>query len=239
MEDGVYSLEQRKRAVELYIKYGLKATAAIRELGYPSRAQLVSWHREWQENGGRLTDRSLEQYTLGQKRAAVRHYLTHGRCNAFTRRELGYPKCTAKLAEWIDEYAPGERRATQPRVFDASEKAAAVKALVSRASSAQEVADEVMSAEANQLCEATGNSRNGYRERMLVTYVSALALRVPKLLSGTFFLEDVLECCQRVDWAVLANVAETCATGVSTRKVQRAAAAMGIERISKDQAGAC
>lgn len=124
-------------------------------------------------------------------------------------------------------------------MFDASEKAAAVKALVSRASSAQEVADEVMSAEANQLCEATGNSRNGYRERMLVTYVSALALRVPKLLSGTFFLEDVLECCQRVDWAVLANVAETCATGVSTRKVQRAAAAMGIERISKDQAGAC
>jgi putative transposase len=107
LEDGVYSLEQRKRAVELYIKYGLKATATIRELGYPSRAQLVSWHREWQENGGRLTDRSLEHYTLEQKRAAVRHYLTHGRCNAFTRRELGYPKCTAKLAEWIDEYAPG------------------------------------------------------------------------------------------------------------------------------------
>lgn len=139
----MYSLEQRKRAVELYIKYGLKATATIRELGYPSRAQLVSWHREWQENGGRLTDRSLEHYTLEQKRAAVRHYLTHGRCNAFTRRELGYPKCTAKLAEWIDEYAPGERRATQPRVFDASEKAAAVKALASRSSSAQEVADLV------------------------------------------------------------------------------------------------
>ena len=59
----MYSLEQRKRAVELYIKYGLKATATIRELGYPSRAQLVSWHREWQENGGRLTDRSLEHYT--------------------------------------------------------------------------------------------------------------------------------------------------------------------------------
>ena len=57
----MHSLGQRRRAVELYIKYGLKATATIRELGYPSRAQLVSWHREWQENGGRLTDRSLEQ----------------------------------------------------------------------------------------------------------------------------------------------------------------------------------
>lgn len=139
----MYSLEQRKRAVELYIKYGLKATATIRELGYPSRAQLVSWHGEWQENGGRLADRSLGQCTLEQKRAAVRHYLTHGRCNAFTRRELGYPKCTAKLAEWVDEYAPGERRATQPRVFDASEKAAAARAPASRASSAQEVADLV------------------------------------------------------------------------------------------------
>lgn len=101
----------------------------------------MSWHREWRENGGRLTDRSLEQYTLGQKRAAARHYLTHGRCNAFTSRELGYPKCTAKLAEWINEYAPGERRATQPRVSDASEKAAASRAPASRASSAREVAD--------------------------------------------------------------------------------------------------
>lgn len=139
----MYSPEQRKRAVELYIKYGLKATATIRELGYPSRAQLVSRHREWWEIGGRLTDRSLEQYTSEQKRAAVRHYLTHGRCNAFARRELGHPKCTAKLAERIDEYAPGERRVTQPRVFDTSEKAAAARALASRASSAQEVADLV------------------------------------------------------------------------------------------------
>ena len=137
----MYSLEQRKRAVEPCIKYGLKATAAIRELGYPSRAQLVSWHREWQENGGRLTDRSLEHYTLEQKRAAVRHCLTHGWCNALARRELGCPKRTAKLAEWTGEYAPGGRRATQPRVFDASEKAAAVKALASRSSSAQEVAE--------------------------------------------------------------------------------------------------
>ena len=77
----MHSLGQRRRAVELYIKYGLKATATIRDLGYPSRAQLVSWHREWQENGGRLTDRSLEQHALEQKRAAVRHCPAHGRCD--------------------------------------------------------------------------------------------------------------------------------------------------------------
>ena len=93
-------------------------------------------------------------------------------------------------------------------------------------------------AEADQLCEATGNSRNGYRERMLMTCVGTLTLRVPKLRSGSFFPEDVLERYQRVDRAVVAAVAEMYATGTSTRKVQRTATAMGIERISRDQVSA-
>lgn len=103
---------------------------------------------------------------------------------------------------------------------------------------AESVADEVMSAEANQLCEATGNSRNGYRERMLTTYVGTLTLRVPKLRSGDLFPGDVLERYKRVDWAVMAVVAKMYATGTSTRKVQRVAAAMDIERISGDQISA-
>lgn len=103
---------------------------------------------------------------------------------------------------------------------------------------AEPVTDEVMSAEANQLCEATGNSRNGYRERMLTTYVGTLTLRVPKLRSGNLFPGDVLERYQRVDWAVMAAVAKMHATGTSTRKVQRVAATMSIERISGDQVGA-
>ncbi len=93
-------------------------------------------------------------------------------------------------------------------------------------------------AEADQLCEATGNSRNGYRERMLMTCVGTLTLRVPKLRSGSFFPEDVLERYQRVDRAVVAAVAEMYATGTSTRKAQRTATAMGIERISRDQVSA-
>ena len=31
----MYSYDDRIKAVELYIKYGLKAAAVIRELGYP------------------------------------------------------------------------------------------------------------------------------------------------------------------------------------------------------------
>ena len=58
---------------------------------------------------------------------------------------------------------------------------------------AESVVNEIMSAEADQLCGATGNSKNGYRERRLVTCVGTLTLRIPKLRSGSFFPDDVLE----------------------------------------------
>ena len=94
----MYTLEQRERAVELYVRYGRKATATMRELGYPkSRQQLRAWHREWEERGGALEGRSMQRYTDAQKRAAVDHYLEHGRCGAYARRELGYPKSWKKL----------------------------------------------------------------------------------------------------------------------------------------------
>ena len=103
---------------------------------------------------------------------------------------------------------------------------------------AESVVNEIMSAEADQLCGATGNSRNGYRERRLVTCVGTLTLRIPKLRTGSFFPDDVIERYQRVDRAIVAAVSETCATGTSTRKVQKVAAAMGIERLGKDQVSA-
>lgn len=105
-------------------------------------------------------------------------------------------------------------------------------------SMAEMLTNEIMSAEADQLCESTGNNRNGYRERKLVTCVGTLTLRIPKLRSGSFFPEDVIERYQRVDRAVAAAVNEMYATGTSTRKVAKVAAAMGIERLSKDQVSA-
>ena len=103
---------------------------------------------------------------------------------------------------------------------------------------AESVVNEIMSAEADQLCEATGNSRNGYRERRLTTCVGTLTLRIPKLRVGSFFPDDVIERYQRVDRAIVAAVSEMYATGTSTRKVQKVAQAMGIERLSKDQVSA-
>lgn len=63
---------------------------------------------------------------------------------------------------------------------------------------AEQVVNAVMDAEADQLCGGGGNSRNGYRERSLATCVGTLTLRIPKLRSGSFFPEDVLERYQRV-----------------------------------------
>ncbi|WP_258184605.1 MULTISPECIES: IS3 family transposase [unclassified Bifidobacterium] len=108
-----YTSEQRRRAVELYVRYGCCAADVIRELGYPSRDALRMWYRDWleeQETGvpsGR--GERYARYTLGQRRAAVDHYLTHGRRVSRTIRQLGYPSKEV-LASWIDELAPGERR---------------------------------------------------------------------------------------------------------------------------------
>lgn len=92
-----------------------------------------------------------------------------------------------------------------------------------------------MDAEADQLCSGGANSRNGCRERNLVTCVGDITMRIPKLRSGSFFPEDVVERYQRVDRAVVSAVAEMYATGTSTRKVQRIAEKLGISRLSKDQ----
>ena len=134
----MYTVEEKTRAVELYVKYGKRAAATIRELGYPSCAQLKAWYKEWEENGGNLPEHSMERYGAAQKRAAVEHYLSHGRCNAFTRRELGYPGCWKVLADWVDELAPGERRTTEPRTFSVGQKQGAVEALEARGGTADE-----------------------------------------------------------------------------------------------------
>ena len=103
---------------------------------------------------------------------------------------------------------------------------------------AEQVVNAIMDEEADQLCGDGANSRNGYRNRTLETCVGTLNLRIPKLRTGSFFPEDVLERYQRVDRALVAAVAEMYATGTSTRKVQRIAGKMGIERLGRDRVSA-
>ena len=103
---------------------------------------------------------------------------------------------------------------------------------------AEQVVNAVMDAEADQLRGGGANSRNGCRERALATCAGTLTPRIPKLRTGSFFPGDVIERCRRVGRALVAAVAETCATGASTRKVRRVAEKMGVSRLSKDQVSA-
>lgn len=133
--------------------------------------------------------------------------------------------------ESLAESTPGQ--AAMPRFEDGSIN---LRELMRRL--AEDVVNAIMDAEADQLCAGGANSRNGYRERNLVTCVGDITLRIPKLRTGSFFPEDVVERYQRVDRAVVAAVAEMYATGTSTRKVQRVAEKLGISRLSKDQVSA-
>ncbi|KLP89932.1 hypothetical protein, partial [Klebsiella quasipneumoniae] len=45
----MHSYEDRIRAVELYYRYGKKASVVVMELGYPSTKQLGRWVRIYEE----------------------------------------------------------------------------------------------------------------------------------------------------------------------------------------------
>ena len=113
-----YSKEQRRRAVELYERYEHSAADVIRELGYPSKEALRMWHRDWLEERrtGIPSSRGehYSRYTDGQRRAAVEHYLTHGRRLSRTIRQMGYPSREV-LAAWTGRAgARGARDRTRP-----------------------------------------------------------------------------------------------------------------------------
>ena len=126
-----YTKEMRRRAVETCLALGGCLSDAIRELGYPNRHALARWMAAYER--GELDELKgvgrPRKYSDDQKRAAVEHYLSHGRSAARTMRELGYPG-RELLNSWIDELAPGERP-TRPRAAPAPprERAACVLAL--------------------------------------------------------------------------------------------------------------
>lgn len=118
----MYSPEDRRRAVELFIKYDLSCASVINELGYPTRGSLYGWYRDYLENGEKSFGPGRhKRYSDDQKRAAVDHFFEHGQCIARTIRALGCPRSKELLAAWIDELEPGRRprRATGKKLSEA------------------------------------------------------------------------------------------------------------------------
>ena len=79
-EDRMYSTEQRKLAIETYIKFDLSAADTIAELGHPTRLSLRAWYKDYLEHGEvKPPKRQREpKFTLEMRQAAVDHYLAHG-----------------------------------------------------------------------------------------------------------------------------------------------------------------
>jgi putative transposase len=141
----MYSYEDRLRAVRLYIKLGKRLALTIRQLGYPTKNALKSWHREYEQRldlpAGYVR---LPKYSQAQKVRAVEHYLEHGRCLSATIKALGYPS-RALLPAWIQELHPETRTRVvgRSRELTPSMKQAAVIELCMRKGSAQAVAQDL------------------------------------------------------------------------------------------------
>jgi transposase-like protein len=104
-------------------------------------------------------------------------------------------------------------------------------------------AEFLMSLEADQFCGAEFgkkskqrvNHRNGYRQRRWDTRVGSIGIEIPRLRKGSYFPEWLLTPRRRAEKALVQVVSESYVNGVSTRRVDRIATAMGIEGISKSQ----
>ena len=78
------------------------------------------------------------------------------------------------------------------------------------------------------------NSRNGYRQREWDTRAGTVELAIPKLRHGSYF-PAFLEHRRRAERALASVVATSYLLGVSTRRVEKLAAALGVVGLSKSQ----
>ena len=78
------------------------------------------------------------------------------------------------------------------------------------------------------------NSRNSYRERLWETRAESIAVKTPKLRTGSCF-PPFLEPHQTAEKALAAVTQEADVQGVSTRSVDELVKAMGMSGISKSQ----
>lgn len=104
----------------------------------------------------------------------------------------------------------------------------------------------LMSADADGLCGAPygvasperTNSRNGYRHREFDTRAGTIDVAIPKLRTGSYFPEWLLERRRRAEAALTSVVATCYLLGVSTRRMEKLVATLGITSLSKSQVSA-
>ena len=103
--------------------------------------------------------------------------------------------------------------------------------------------NQILSAQADTVCGADyatvsaerTNTRNGYRHRQLDTRVGSIDVAIPKLRTGAFFPDWLLERRSRTERALTTVIATCDLKGVSTRRMNDLVATLGINNLSKSQ----
>jgi len=104
-------------------------------------------------------------------------------------------------------------------------------------------AEALMGAEADAICGAgygersdeRVTKRNGYRMRAWDTRAGTVELAIPRLRSGSYFPDWLLERQRRAEAALVSVVATCYLLGVSTRRMDRLVHTLGITTLSKSQ----
>jgi transposase-like protein len=96
-------------------------------------------------------------------------------------------------------------------------------------------ADSVCGAEYGQSSPDRTNQRNGYRARDFDTRAGTLELAIPKLRTGSYFPDWLLERRKRAERALVSVVATCYLLGVSTRRMDRLVQSLGITGLSRSQ----
>ena len=96
-------------------------------------------------------------------------------------------------------------------------------------------ADVVCGAEWNARSAERTNYRNGYRHRPLDTRVGTVDVAIPKLRSGSYFPEWLLERRKRAESALITVVADCYLAGESTRRMDKLVKTLGIDSLCKSQ----
>ncbi|WP_353651227.1 IS256 family transposase [Nakamurella sp. A5-74] len=96
-------------------------------------------------------------------------------------------------------------------------------------------ADAIVGGEYGRPTPGPTAQRNGYRTRELDTRVGTIDVAVPKLRTGTYFPEWLLERRKRAESALITVVADCYLAGVSTRRMDKLVKTLGINSLSKSQ----
>ncbi len=95
-------IETKKKAIMLYVKYGLKAASVIRDPEYPDRYSLKKRCEDYISNNNKVIIQygRKNKYSNQQRKQAIHFYLTHGKNISYTVRTVEY-SCRSVLSNRI------------------------------------------------------------------------------------------------------------------------------------------